>query len=286
MHQLQGTVTQEQDVTALVRSIDRLTLELSNLCNYTKIHDKCPASCVREPNILPARTVLDALDVLARYGFGAGKFLAFHVYNEPLLDPRLLSFVTYARARMPGLNIILWSNGWYLYETIAVELIHAGVTHLSISGYTDREQSRFLDLRDRLKEKLAAIRFEGALPVYFRVMRMRELDDRLMSPDKREDDTATHNEPCYQPTSDLIIWSSGHIGLCCFDWQHNETFGNVLDHGFEAALLSGREKLTARTRELQAGIRTLPICKTCVAPRGPANGRAQSRWNASKRIWP
>src|SRR4051812_36392122 len=114
-----------------------VTLELSNLCNYSRLHSKCPAHEVRGPEILPSAAVADVIDTMAGQYYGVGKFLAFHVYNEPLLDPRLFKFVEYARSRLPRINIILWSNGWYLYEVIAEELARAGVTHFMVSAYSD-----------------------------------------------------------------------------------------------------------------------------------------------------
>jgi hypothetical protein len=267
----------------VLERVDRVTLELSNLCNYSKLHAKCPAHAISAPEILPRRIVLDVLDTLGQAGFGEGRYLAFHVYNEPLLDPRFASFVEYARRRCPKLNVILWSNGWYLYEGLALELIQLGVTHFSITAYSDEEHVRFERLASRLKEQLVRPEHVPPLPVYFRTMRMRELDERMSEDFVVLEPTG---RPCFQPLSDLTIWASGAIGLCCLDWARSVEFGCVNEEGFEAALVRAAPRLLETYANLTRAQPQLPVCQKCPTPHERANVRAKERWHEGRRISP
>ena len=109
----------------------RISIELSNLCNYARIHKKCPLNLVETPVILPAKIVFDVLETLERYNFQG--IIAFHTYNEPLIDPRLFQFIEFARKACPHSDIFILTNGYYLTQTLADELVDSGVSKIIIS---------------------------------------------------------------------------------------------------------------------------------------------------------
>lgn len=55
--------------TDLERHITRISFEISNTCNYTSIHDKCPVSCYVKSVTLNKNVVHKVLDELAEYGY-------------------------------------------------------------------------------------------------------------------------------------------------------------------------------------------------------------------------
>ena len=134
-----------------LRHTARITLVLSNLCPYRHLHAKCPASRVRRPQILPGRVVEDVLRTAAGWGWGETGVLAWHMYNEPTADPRLLHFCWMAKAMMPEVEIHLWTNGWYLDHGMATELSRVGVSKLVVSTYGRREFARLRPLRRSLR---------------------------------------------------------------------------------------------------------------------------------------
>jgi len=269
-------------VAQLLQHTQRVSLELSNLCNLARAHPRCPAHHVRQALVLPAAVVEDVLDTLGAAGFSAGRYIAFHLYNEPLLDPRLSAFVRHARMQCPSAGIILWSNGWYLTETIAHELVAAGVTHIMLSAYSRRAQEGFEALRRRLQESLAAGVRDGRLPVYFRIRRCSRLDDRMqmISPPQEPD-----ARPCYQPLSDLTIRADGSLGLCCYDWAEQKVFGNLNRQRFADCLAGQHSQLTALYRDLSRGIRHLPVCQACHFPRRRADLRAGWTWPEETKVF-
>jgi len=270
-----------KQVAELLQHTQRVSLELSNLCNLAGAHPRCPAHHVKQTQVLPALVVEDVLHTLGAAAFGAGRYIAFHLYNEPLLDPRLAAFVRYARAKCPQAGIILWSNGWYLTETIACEMAAAGVTHFMLSAYSRRAQDAFQALRLRLQESLAACMGDGRLPVYFRIRRCSRLDDRMqmISPPQEPD-----ARPCHQPLSDLTIRAGGSLGLCCYDWAEQKVFGNLNRQRFADCLAERHSQLTALYRNLKRGIRDLPVCQACHFPRRRADHRAEWTWSEETRI--
>lgn len=226
--------------TSLLTHTSRVTFELSNLCNYSYIHKKCPLNLSREVTILPRRIVFEVLDYLAKYDF-AGQ-IAFHNYCEPLIDPRLFEFIGYARQRCRRSDIYIWTNGFYLNQTMADELVSAGVTNIRVSAYS---QSEF--------ERLSKIKLE----IPFTVWKAR-LDDRLNMYEASINDTG---KPCFAPLNEIIVAREGCISLCCLDWRRIYRFGNLYEQTFEQVLSSGQ--LQGVYARLSKGERFLDICKRC-----------------------
>ena len=237
----------------ILKHTTRVTLELSNLCNYASRHPGCPAHCIDAPQILPARIVHDVLDTLAEARFAG--CLAWHVYNEPLLDPRLVQFITYARSGCPNSDILVWSNGWYLNRTLTEKLIVAGVTRFTLSAYTDEDYRRLQALRDGVKH----LQINGR-PVHVHVIRIKQLDGRLTD---GSDGGSTNRHPCHAPLGDVTIRASGRIGLCCFDWREQETFGNLHQTSFRRAMETAGDRMQQLRAELTRGVRTPEVCRRC-----------------------
>ena len=79
--------------------VNRVSFQLSNLCNYTDIHKACPLSLCRGKEILPSTVVHKTIDELAEFDYSG--LIGFHIYNEPMIDPRLFLFISYAKKRLP-----------------------------------------------------------------------------------------------------------------------------------------------------------------------------------------
>jgi len=218
----------------------RICFELSNLCNYADIHRKCPLNLAGEPETLETSIVFDSLDFLAKYNF-QGR-ISFNNYNEPLIDPRLFIFIKYARSVCPNSNIYICTNGFYLTQTLANELVAAGISSIHVSGYFQREMDRLSKIH---------------LDIPYEVQAMR-LDDTLKAYQRAETDS---KKPCFAPLSEIIITSDAQMTLCCLDWQRRYSFGNLREHTLEEIITKkGVQKVYQR---LSRGDRVLDICKRC-----------------------
>lgn len=230
----------EVEDSNIFKYTSRISIELSNLCNYAEIHKKCPLNLVTEPTILPAKIVLSVLDNLKRNDFKG--IIAFHTYNEPLIDPRLFKFIEYAHNVCPDNEIYICTNGFYLNQTLLDELVDSGVSKVQVSAYSKMEFKRLSKLKSSISFNVG----------------MQELDDRLHLYERKENNTT---KPCYAPLNEIIIAREGCISLCCLDWQRLHTYGNLYEQTLEEIIRAG--ELHAVYNRLSKGDRFLPICNKC-----------------------
>jgi radical SAM protein with 4Fe4S-binding SPASM domain len=224
----------------LLKYTNRISMELSNLCNYSMIHKKCPIHKINNPVILPSIIVYSVIETLKRYSF-SGR-IAFHTYNEPLIDPRLFKFIEIAKNSCPSCEIYICTNGYYLDQVMAEELANIGVSEINVSVYSDREMERLSKIN---------------VNIPFSTERMK-LDDRLNFYESSEKEKF---EPCYAPLNEIIITRDGSISLCCLDWKRKYKFGDLHYQNLEEILREGH--LHSLYSKLSKGERTLSLCRRC-----------------------
>ncbi|MBN1124195.1 MAG: methyltransferase domain-containing protein [Sedimentisphaerales bacterium] len=233
---------------------EHVYLELSNECNYADVHKACPVARLRQnKDILPTRIVCEVLDTLGDYNF-TGR-IAFHTYNEPLMDPRLFTFIAYARRICPQSEIFICTNGYYLHQEMAEKLVQTGVTNIYVSAYSDSEYDRLSRIQ---------------VPIPYRVERQK-LDQRL---DSYNRPPTGDTRPCYNPLYQLTITASGKICLCCIDWKRQYTFADLHTQPFEQAMRN--PEMWRIYDRLSQGDRCLDLCKSCRFARGPAGPEKSS----------
>lgn len=223
---------------------ERISIELSNLCVYSRYHKKCPLSKAKAPRILPEKIVFHILDTCEKYNFSG--IMAFHTYNEPGIDPRLMMFIKKTKEMLPGSKIILQTNGFYLDQTLAEEFQKNGVYIIRISAYDKKEYQR-----------LSKIKLE--IPV---IVKMVELDDRLSALNFLN---TLSRQPCYAPFNEIIVTNEGKISLCCMEWQRKYIFGDLNKQALEEVLQD--KKMQAVYDKLSEGCRILSVCRKCTSSR-------------------
>jgi glycosyltransferase involved in cell wall biosynthesis len=224
----------------LFAQIKRISFQLSNLCNLEGIHKKCPLHCRKSSSILPSSIVTKVLDELGSIDYQG--IVAFHIYNEPLIDPRLFSLIAETRRRCPGAKVYLLSNGYYLNQTILDELAVLGVWLLIVSAYSKADFERLS-------------RYESRIP--YKVFRA-TLDERRSIYDGPPLDVKA---PCYPFVTDLSIACTGEVTLCCLDWDRRFVYGDLHEETLQSVL----EKFEVRqiAHGLMLGERTTDICRRC-----------------------
>ncbi len=232
----------------LFRYTKHVYLELSNLCNYAHLHKSCPvAHLAQSKDILSSRIVTDVLDTLGRYGY-TGR-IGFHTYNEPLMDPRLTRFIAHARKACPTGEIYICTNGYYLDQIMAEELVETGVSHIHVSAYSDSEQKRLETIH---------------VSIPYHVERM-TLDKRMDAYDSPE--TEDHR-PCFSPLYQIVVTAAGRISLCCMDWKRQYCFGDLHKQSFEEAMKD--PAMWSVYEKLSRGNRCFDLCRRCRFVRGQA----------------
>jgi MoaA/NifB/PqqE/SkfB family radical SAM enzyme len=225
---------------SLERHLVRVSLELSNLCNYSHMHKKCPVSKYTEKKILDSAVIYKTLDELASYGYNGE--IAFHRYNEPMIDKRFFDLVEYTNKHLPYAKISILTNGSFLNQEMLHKMEAYKIWFLTVSSYTFKEHDRLIQLKTSIPYK-----------VYFS-----HLDDR--------EDIYARNEinsplPCYATLRDVTVNCYGFLSICCLDWKNRFTFGNLADHSMKELLNS--EEFLEIHRDLFNGRRNLGICKRC-----------------------
>lgn len=229
----------------IFENMTQVAIMLSNLCNYANIHSKCPASLVKEKEIMSSKNVYKILDELAQNAFTG--IICFHAYNEPTMDPRLFLFIKYAKEKMKDIRIMIYSNGFYLNEVMLKEYKEVGADVLIITGYGNKEFERLITLDD------------GELP--YQVL-WGDLDDRLENYDTANDEITKDYGRCRAAFYQVTIYSNGDVGTCCLDYRHAYNLGNVIESSVREVLNS--LEMHEFQKKLLAGDRKMfPICQKC-----------------------
>jgi MoaA/NifB/PqqE/SkfB family radical SAM enzyme len=222
------------------KHIERVSIELSNLCNYTHLHKKCPVSRYKIKKILESEIFFKVIDELAEYDFNGE--IAFHRYNEPMLDRRFYDFLEYVNKKLPQAKIFILTNGSFLNQETLKRLEQYTIFLITVSSYSFKEH-------DRLSRLQTSIPYR----VYYS-----HLDDRE---DIYSRKPINSREPCYATLRDITVNCYGDLSICCLDWQNRCTFGSLKDHTLKE-LLNAPAFLEVH-RDLFHGRRNLEICRRC-----------------------
>ena len=221
--------------------VEVIAFELSNRCVYSAQHERCPVDAKADLVVLPTQVISDVFDVMAEYEYD--KIVQFSIYNEPLHDPRLYFLIDMVLRDCPGVFVDLLTNGWYLNQQILTELEELGVGSVRVTAYGDSEIERLTQLKT---DKMVYGVGKG------------NLDDRIYT---YERDYTGNNNPCIMPEKYIMINSDCSVGLCCIDFKHQHTWGNLLVTPLEEILTSAYR--AEKVQDLKKGIRKLDLCKRC-----------------------
>lgn len=228
----------------LYHNISEVAIMLSNLCNYAIIHPQCPANCVKEKEIMPGSKVYQILDELGKINYEGS--ICFHIYNEPTIDPRLFVFIQYAKRKMPNCKIRVYSNGYYLNQTMVEEFHDIGVDVLITTGYGIEDYKRLINLDVR----------------YPFSVEWGHLDERMDW--YREENTKQKLtvSQCYTFLNQICIYSNGEVGTCCLDYKTPYKLGNVFETSLKE-VLSSRELLAFQDELIKGDRSRFPLCGNC-----------------------
>ncbi len=228
-----------------------ISFELSNMCNYAPIHPQCPLhNQIDNRKILELDIIEKVIDEAAAFEFKGT--IQVNVYNEPLIDPRLYYILDKVRKTMlPTVRINIITNGYFLDQVILDELKNKFQVDVDVSGYNKKEIERL----SKLSFDIGNYNISEA-----------HLDNRLKT-FYEANEIEGNNVPCYSPYIELIINCEGKVGLCCWEFKREITFGD-LHHNSLMEILNG-EKMINFYNDISRGIRTESICKKCYNCQAP-----------------
>lgn len=237
-------MSQEESVSIeelpLFMRVKRISFELSNMCVYSYLHKRCPTAWEKEKIILPSSVVNGVIDELSKIDFSG--IIAFHIDNEPLIDPRLFKFIDYAVTKCPNAKIHILTNGFYLNQTMIDELCEMKVWLLMVSAYSIDEYRRLCSLKAKMPYR-----------VFYSV-----LDSRKFMYDRKP---LNLNKRCFALVNDLSVTCTGDITPCSLDWKHMHSFGNLYNESLEEIL--NKEATIKVYLGLAKGKRELHLCQRC-----------------------
>lgn len=224
-----------------------LVFEICRDCNLAAQHEACPSAReARWSNVNTSTGPLDDETIIscatrAYQEFGFAGHVAFHYYNEPMLQwDRIRSLITAIIGQAPQARFTLWTNGTLLNEqTPGLDLLD----QIWVTNYQGRD---FGWLRDRV----ARVAVFGP-----------HLDGRLHQLDQ------PNESPCLRPFNELIIDYHGNGRLCCMDWQGKCQLGNV----FVDRAVDGFEDVVGLYRFWRGALARQPwipqapdVCRYCI----------------------
>jgi len=227
-----------------LKTTSLLSFEISNKCNLQKLHPKCPINLrqykVKEKTLnkeIIVKTIKQAMD----HGFTG--MVAFHYYNEPLLNKDLILEII---NEVPTCKYLLWTNALLLDRKVENNDFLKKFSLVCITCYNKKDMPYFETLKNYYKN----------IDIFDW-----ELDDRLEIYNKKVE----NNLSCKRPLFEIPIDYYGNIHLCCMDWNNSHAIGNIFKEDFIDILNKEEYKSLIKTckgRLLNNDI-CPKICKTC-----------------------
>ena len=119
-------------------NLQNVEIEISSLCN--RKCNYCPQCKIkRTRELFPIDTFEKVMNELKEISYCGG--LAFHQYNEPLLEyEHLCKCISIAKSINPGLRLELYTNGDFLTRKRFLELKKMGINRLVITCHLNKDE--------------------------------------------------------------------------------------------------------------------------------------------------
>ncbi|MBI3987178.1 MAG: radical SAM protein [Lentisphaerae bacterium] len=249
---------------------------------------------------------------------GRGLNLFLHKDGEPLLDPRLFERIAYARGKLPRSRIHFNTNAALLDADKAEKILRSGLTSIvcSVDGAspetyeTIRQGLRYESVRSNVEAFLERKRAAGvSLRVILQMVVGREnrhemelyrrlwtgkADAIVFKPMhnflvqgtalRGGEIGAQQLARCTMPFRVMLIYWNGDVGLCCWDYNHSVSLGNVRENGLLELYNSpvfARARV-AMQRKSCADFKPCNICSQIYGHDGPLWTRSVDRISDEK----
>lgn len=257
-------------------------VETSRYCN--RLCEWCPNHPLgdrKEQELLPWPALERIVQSLARAEYGG--WFAFHNYNEPLANPRIVEELSFVRAALPLARPTIYTNGDRLTSGLYGALMRAGLVQMRVTIYPEKRKAqvpshtalrRWLRRRPFLAElswdevdvrQGAALLHTGSPEIILISPRVEGYYDRggtipWLSMEMR-------TAPCLLTSNSLSIDYRGNIKMCCNvvtgSAAHQEyLLGNVPEDDV-LEVWNSKAFESVRARHARSDWDKTPICRTC-----------------------
>lgn len=214
-------------------------------CSFCFNNDRFPS---RDEGIMDENLYFKIIDELSELKFHGR--ISPHFYGEPLLDRRILRFVSYARKRCPDAYIRFGSNGDLLSEKLLKELIENGLDSVRVSNYDDFEKKNLIKLSQNYPGHITYREFKNK--------RTKNRAGRLFARENKK-----INEACLRPSKQLVINWKGNILLCCNDYYEKFVWGNVKNKSILKIWNTEEFKKYREILSRKGGREKIHFCRNC-----------------------
>ncbi len=184
--------------------LQMVNIELGDKCNLTHHHPECPSNAIRSGKELTDELILGFVDKIYEKGFRG--YIAWHFYNEPLLqEKRMFKLMEIIRSNFPKSRFLLWTNCTIVPEDDRVKMFEQVYCTDYLNVGMDRLYSCY---------KLAKnFWYKGKNII---------LDDRYQTLFLMK-----HYDRCLRPLVEFIVDNYGEVHFCCYDWNNKIKIGNI-----------------------------------------------------------
>ncbi|MBU2544918.1 SPASM domain-containing protein [Patescibacteria group bacterium] len=235
-----------------VPTLTAVAIEINSACNRRCAW--CPNHTNhREVKFLDEKVFFKAIDELRAMNF-RGK-ITFNLYNEPLLDERLLGFISYVKKNIPLASQYLNTNGDLLNLDIWEKLRKAGLDYANISQYDGK-------INENIEKILKGIDLKEKKHFRAFVFDQDSICNRGGLLKSKREIKVPLKKYCSQPFYQLCIDYKGKVVLCCNDYHGAVVMGDVRNNSIEE--LWGNGKFRHYRKELLKRNRSnLKLCDVC-----------------------
>lgn len=154
--------------------------------------------------------------------------ISLYINNEPFVDDRIVELHQYVKQELPQCKVKFFTNALLMDLKSFLEIIPY-IDYMVINNYGEE-----MKLHSNVEE---IYRYVKDNEVDFEnkeiLINIRYIKDVLMNragaaPNKKETKAIVH-EPCLFPYTDMAIFSTGNVGICCNDATEKTNLGNVLE---------------------------------------------------------
>lgn len=231
----------------LFKSVEIETVSACNRrCTY------CPNySIQRAAGYMGEDLFYKIIDELSEMKF-SGRFSP-HFYGEPLLDKRIVTFITYTRNKLPNAFIKLFTNGDFLTYELFLTLLNAGVDVFRIAQHDRQPSTTMMNTLQKMDNK--------TLVKHVEYIKYFDNDTLLMNRGGLIEVKRDLKMKYCDYVSGITIDYEGNMLLCCQDYMSQYTFGNLKTEKIMAVWNKGNYK--SLRDKIKCGIWQLDICKAC-----------------------
>lgn len=235
-----------------------IEIETVNRCNSTcefcpanKNNDKRPFAKLSDEEFY--KIISDLKD------WGYKGMISLYVNNEPLIDNRIIEFHRYVKKELPDCRVKFFTNGTLLTIEKFKKLIPY-IDYMVINNYgeTMRLHPNVESIVSEVNENKSQYMGKEI------VVNIRYIKDVLTNrageaPNKKAE-CKIIKEPCLMPYTDLVVFSSGEVGICCNDATEKTRLCNINNESLESIWKNQYEEIR---KKMVHGRQGYSFCKYC-----------------------